>query len=323
VLDPLSDVFQSLRLDGGVFLDARFTEPWCVESHMKVEYCRPFMPTIEQVIGYHVVTEGSMQVAVGDEPPIEVGAGEIVLLPRNDPHILSRGRKLPPIPSVDLMQPSPDGGLMRVRHGGGGAATNMVCGFLGLQGAYNPLLSTLPSLVKIDITKAASRDWIEASMRFAAEELVRGRLPGSSVMAKLSEVLLVEAMREYSSSLGDGQHGWMRGLNDPQIARALAVIHRDIAAPLTAEDLAREAALSRSAFIDKFSTVIGMPPIRYLTLWRLEAAKRHLQESRMSIDQIAYTIGYESEEGFRRAFKREVGSSPAKWRALKLADKTA
>lgn len=303
-----------------MFLDARFTAPWRVASQMQPDYCRPFIPNVEQIIGYHYLIEGSLIVEVDGEAPIEIVAGEIVILPRNDPHILSSaGARLTPTESAQLVKYSSDGGLARIRHGGGGAPTNIICGFLATQGTYNPFLSALPKVLTVDVRKAASRDWIETSVRFAAEELVRGRLAGSSVMSRLSEVLLVEAMREYSASLGDGQHGWLRGLKDPQIARALAVIHRDIAAPLTAEDLAREAALSRSAFVEKFSDVIGMPPIRYLTLWRLEAAKRHLQDSRMSIDQIAQTIGYESEEGFRRAFKREVGASPAKWRAQKTA----
>src|SRR5262249_39107425 len=133
-------------------------------------------------------------------------------------------------------------------------------------------------------------------------------------MSRLSEVLLVEAVREYIATLGDRDHGWLKGLSDPKIGRALALIHADIAASWSADNLAREVGLSRSAFMDRFVQFIGMPPIRYLTVWRLEIAKRHLRESRMSIPQIAVAIGYESEEGFRRAFKREFEIWPAQWR---------
>jgi transcriptional regulator GlxA family with amidase domain len=192
--------------------------------------------------------------------------------------------------------------------------TGIICGFLGTQDTFNPLLATLPRLLKLDISSAASRDWVESSVRFAAAELVRGRLASSSVMSRLSEVLLVEAVREYISTLGDREQGWLKGLSDPNIGRALALIHGDIAAPWSAGTLAKEVALSRSAFMDRFAQLVGVPPIRYLMVWRLEIARRHLRESRMSIPQIAVAVGYESEEGFRRAFKREVEMWPAEWR---------
>ena len=133
-------------------------------------------------------------------------------------------------------------------------------------------------------------------------------------MSRLSEVLLVEAVREYSSTLGVQEKGWLTGLRDPKIGRALALMHGDIAAPWSADTLAKEVALSRSALMERFADLVGMPPIRYLTLWRLEIAKRHLLESRMSIGQIAHAVGYSSEEGFRRAFRRQFEMSPAEWR---------
>jgi len=273
------------------------------------------MANLVQVIGYHVVIEGSMLVALAGEPPLEVGAGEILLLPRNDIHAMSSALGLAPVSAADLIQQSPDGGLLEIRYGGGRQSTHIVCGFLGTQDAYNPLLTSLPRMLKLDVSKAASRDWIETSVRFAADELVRGRLASSSVMSRLSEVLLVEAVREYSSTLADWEQGWLKGLSDPNIGRALALIHGDIAAAWSAETLAKEVALSRSAFMERVAPLIGMPPIRYLTVSRLETAKRQLLESRMSIGQIAHAVGYESEEGFRRAFRREFEMSPAQWRA--------
>jgi AraC-like DNA-binding protein len=312
--DPLSDVLRSVRLTGGVFLEARFTAPWCVSAQIGVDDCKPFLANLVQVIGYHVVIEGSMLVALDGAPSMELHAGEIILLPRNDVHTISSALGLTPVSASHLIQQSPDGGLRRIRHGGGREPTSIICGFLGTQDAFNPLLSTLPRALKLDISKGASRDWIEASVRFAAAELVRGRLASSSVMSGLSEVLLVEAVREYSSTLVDWERGWLKGLSDPNIGRALALIHGDISAPWSAEALAKEVALSRSAFMERFAALIGMPPIRYLTVWRLETAKRHLLESRMNISQITHAVGYESEEGFRRAFRREFGTSPAEWR---------
>lgn len=312
--DPLADVLRLVRLSGGVFLEASFTAPWCVVGQIAPEDCAPFLDRVVQVIGFHVVLEGSMLVALEGEPPVRVNAGEILLLPRNDVHVMASGPGLTPVNAGDLMQQSPQGGLLQIRHGGGHAPTDMICGFLGTRDAFNPLLATLPRLLTLDISKAASREWVEASVRFAASELIRGRLASSGVMSRLSEVLLVEAVREYASNLGDRDQGWLKGLSDPNVGRALALIHGDIAAPWTIEALAKAVALSRTAFMDRFTYLIGVPPIRYLTVWRLEIAKRHLRDSRMSIPQIAASVGYESEEGFRRAFKREFDKWPAEWR---------
>jgi AraC-like DNA-binding protein len=312
--DPLSDVLRSVRLTGGVFFEANLTAPWCVAARVGLKECLPFLPDLLQVIGYHVVLEGRMLVGLDGEPPIEPRAGEIVLFPRNDIHTMASAAGVVPVSAADLIQQSPEGGVMKIRYGGGREPTSIICGFLGTQDDFNPLLATLPRMLRLDISKAASRDWVETSVRFAAAELVRGRLASSDVMSRLSEVLLVEAVREYISTLGDREQGWLKGLSDPNIGRALALIHGDIASPWSADTLAKEVALSRSAFMDRFAQLIGMPPIRYLTVWRLEIAKRHLRESRMSVPQIAVAVGYESEEGFRRAFKREFEMWPAEWR---------
>ena len=312
--DPLSDVLRSVRLQGGVFLDARFTAPWCVAAHITPQVCTPFLPGLVQVIGYHVVLEGSMLVGLDGEPPVKLRAGEIILFPRNDLHTMASDADLASVFVADLIQRSPEGGLLKIRHGGGREPTSIICGFLGTNDSFNPLLATLPRILRLDISKAASRDWIETSVRFAAAELIRGRLASSDLMSRLSEVLLVEAVREYVATLGDRDQGWLKGVSDPNIGRALALIHGDVAASWSIDNLAKEVGLSRSAFMDRFTQLIGMPPIRYLTVWRLEIAKRHLREGHLSIPQIAAAVGYESEEGFRRAFKREFEMWPAEWR---------
>jgi AraC-like DNA-binding protein len=285
-----------------------------VLSKVEVEDCRHFLATPTQLIAYHFIIAGKLLVGVEGEPSIEVRAGEIVLLPRNDAHTLASASGLKPVKGRDLVQPSPDGGLARVLHGGGGEPVHMVCGFLGSEELYNPLIAALPRILKLDIRKGASRDWIEASVRFAAGELTEGRLASSGVLSRLSELLFIEAVREYFSSLGDQETGWLRGLADPQVGRALALIHRQTNAPWSAEALAKEVALSRSAFVDRFTTLVGVPPIRYLTVWRLQTAKLNLRETRASIAQLAHSVGYESEEAFSRAFKREYGLPPARWR---------
>jgi AraC-like DNA-binding protein len=313
-MDPLSEVLLSIRLNGGVFLSADFTAPWCIDVRITPDDCARFLAKPAQVIAYHVVIEGRLLVGLEDEPMIEVNAGEIVLFPQNDPHTLANEPGIKPVRAGELIQPSTDGSLSRITYGGGGTATRIFCGFLASQEMHNPLMLTLPKALKIDVRRGGSREWIEASVRFAAAELAEGRLASSSVMARLSESLLTEAIRQYSSTLAEEDMGWLKGLRDPQVGRALALIHQRIGAPWSVESLAREVALSRSAFVERFTSLVGMPPIRYLTMWRLQTAKLNLQESSKSIAQLAHYVGYESGEAFSRAFKREYGLSPAQWR---------
>lgn len=319
-MEALEEMLRSVHLTGGIFLDALFTEPWCIRGQISPEDCAPFLATPARVICFHFVVEGRALVGIAGEPPLAVAAGEIVLLPRNDLHTLASAPDLDPVEAGTLIQPAAEGGLARIRHGGGGASTRMVCGFLASEERSSPLLDALPRAVSVDVAKSAAKDWIEASIRFAAEELAAGRSASSSVMTRLAELLLVEAVRNYAATLGEHEAGWLRGIADPQVGRALAQIHHRVEAPWSVESLAREAALSRTAFVDRFTSVVGLPPIRYLTVRRLQTAKHRLRESRTTIAQLAFAVGYESEEAFSRAFKREFGLSPAHWREQQRPD---
>jgi AraC-like DNA-binding protein len=313
-MDPLSDVLRSFRLTGGVFLDAHFRAPWCVVTRVSAEDLGSFLTAPSLLIAYHFVIDGRLLVSIEGEPTIEVCAGQVVLLPRNDVHTLASGSGLAPVNAHDLIQPSPAGGLAQVTHGGGGERTHLVCGFLSSEDRYNPLIAALPRMIKLDVAQGTSRDWVDASVRFAASELTEGRFSSSSVMSRLSELLFTEAVRQYSATRGDQDAGWLKGLEDPRVTRALALIHRSISSPWSAEALAREVSMSRSAFVERFTKLMGMPPIRYLTLWRLQTAKLHLRDTQKTMAQLAHEIGYESEQAFSRAFRREFGLPPARWR---------
>ena len=317
--DVLSDVLRSVRLKGGVFLDARMTAPWAVNSVVTAEACMSMLSRPAQMIAYHLMVEGCMLVSVPGESATLVRAGEIVLIPRNDAHVAASAEGVAPVNGYSLIEPSAVGdGIARVNYGGGGEPARLFCGFLGCEDTYNPLISALPRVLTIDVREATSRGMIEASLKFAADELVQGRLADSGVLSRLSELLLIEAVRRYAETVGEYQTGWLKGLKDPSIGRALALIHQEIAAPWTAETLAKEVAMSRSAFTERFSALVGVPPIRYLTGWRMGTAKIQLRETSKSIAQVAYGIGYDSEEAFSRAFKREVGASPSHWRDIAL-----
>jgi transcriptional regulator GlxA family with amidase domain len=134
------------------------------------------------------------------------------------------------------------------------------------------------------------------------------------VLAKLSELLFVETVRRHAETLPDGQIGWLAGLRDPFVARVLALLHRDTARNWTVEELGREVGLSRSALADRFTRLIGVPPMHYLADWRMQVASEKLRNTSASLAQIAETVGYESEAAFSRAFKKALGVAPATWR---------
>lgn len=315
--DPLSDVLRAVRLTGGVFLEAQFTAPWSVTVNVLAADCSRHLESATQLVAYHVVLSGRLVASVEGEPSQAVSAGEIILFPRNDGHMLASGPGIRPVAAEELVRRAVDGGLLTIDFGGGGEATRVMCGFLGTADQFNPLLSTLPRMLKLDVRGGTSRDWIEASVRFAAGELAAGRLASSNVLSRLSEVLLVEAVRDYASTRAGIEPGWLNGVRDQQIGKALAAIHQDIARPWTAEALARHVAMSRSAFVDRFTTLVGMPPIRYITVWRMQTAKLLIAETEKPVAVIAHEVGYESEEAFSRAFKRDAGVSPARWRGAR------
>ena len=258
-------MLQVVRLFGGVFLHAEFTEPWCLESQVKAEDCGALLPRADHVILYHYVVSGRMHVHVDDEPAIVLGPGEAVILPRNDAHRMGSDLSLPAADSHDLVQTTADGGLATIRHGGGGAPTRIICGFLGCSNlADHPLLRSLPPVLRLNTRSGTAAEWIRISFEFAADEIAAGRAGSDMVLAKLSELLFVEAVRRHVDSLPADRSGWLAGLKDPFVARALMLIHGRLGEPWTVDDLAREIGLSRSALADRFTRLVGEPPMHYL-----------------------------------------------------------
>jgi AraC-like DNA-binding protein len=314
LLDALSDVLRVIRLCGGVFLEAELTAPWCINGRLSADDCKPFLAAPRHVIASHFVAAGHMQICIDGDAAIEVGAGELVLLPRNDAHSFGSDLSIAPMPARDVIQPPDVGGISRIKYGGGGEATQLLCGFLGSDTPFSPLLASLPSLLKLDLRATASGTWIESSFRFAVSEIAAGRVGSATVIAKLSELLFVEAVGQYVASLPAERRGWLAGLRDPHIGRALALLHARPTESWTAEALALEVGMSRSVFAERFSTLVGQPPMQYLTFWRMHVAAQQLREGRGNVAQIGFAVGYESEAAFSRAFKRQFGTSPGSWR---------
>jgi AraC-like DNA-binding protein len=313
-LDAFSDVLRVIRLAGGVFLEAEFTAPWCISGQLTSNDCKPFLITPRHVIASHFVAAGNMKLRVDGGDAIDVRAGELVLLPHNHAHTFGSDLNTTVMPARQVTQPPQGSGISRVTYGGGGEVTQLLCGFLGSESSFSPLLASLPPVLKLDVRATASGAWIESSFRFAANEIAAGRIGSTTVITKLSELLFVEAVSQFVANLPAERRGWLAGLRDPQIGRALAALHSRPSEAWTAENLALEMGMSRSAFAERFTSLVGQPPMHYLTLWRMQVAAQHLREGHGSVAQIAFQVGYESEAAFSRAFKRQFGTSPGIWR---------
>jgi len=314
-MDALSDVLRVIRLRGGIFLHAEFTAPWCLSSQADVERSSGLFDCAEHVVLFHYVAEGRLLVQVENDAPIEIEAGQVVIFPHNHKHLLGSRLDLPAVPTKEVVRRAPEGGFWVIRHGGGGEETRVVCGFLGCDRIDgNPLIDSLPPMLVFDTRHESSGAWMKSSLEFAANEMAVRRAGSETVLAKLSELLFVEALRRYVEGIPDDQTGWLAGIKDPFVSRALSLLHARVDQEWTVDDLGRAVGLSRSALAERFTRLIGEPPMRYLARWRIQIAAHELRSSDATLAHVAREVGYESEAAFNRAFKRTFGVPPATWR---------
>jgi|EndMetStandDraft_5_1072996.scaffolds.fasta_scaffold103863_2 AraC-like DNA-binding protein len=314
-MDALSDVLRVARLSGGVFLNAEFSAPWCISGQMSPEICAPYLGPTVHLIPYHYVVDGELYIAKPDQQGQQVRRGDVVLFPRNDFYLMGSDVSLPPVSAATVIVPEGNKMVQTVLYGGGGDAVHMVCGFLGCDsGLTNPIVSTLPPAMILRVDETPAADWIRSTFQYAAYEVASGRTGSTTVLSKLSELLFVEAVRQYIQDIPDGQTGWLAGLRDPAVSRALALMHANIVHGWSVDELGREVGISRSGLAERFTRVIGMAPMHYLTDWRLQVAAQKLRDSGDPLGRIAEQVGYESEAAFSRAFKKKFGAAPATWR---------
>jgi AraC-like DNA-binding protein len=314
-MDALSDLLRVVRFSGGLFLESNFRAPWCVRTQVGAEVCGSRMKADGGLVAFHYVLDGRVQVRVGSEPPRIAGQGRIILLSRNDPHLLGSDVAMPPMDARPLIRKAEEDLLARSDFGTGRQVkSHFVCGFLATATRDNPLLTALPALLVADLRGRPCGEWADASFRYAAREHAARRPGSQEILARLSEMLFVEAVRGYIDALPGHATGWLAALRDPPLSRALSALHLRPERAWTAEELAKEAFLSRSAFAEKFTTTVGLPPMSYLTRWRMLLAGQRLRESSDTLAQVAAAVGYESEFSFSRAFARETGVTPGAWR---------
>jgi AraC family transcriptional regulator, alkane utilization regulator len=315
-MDTLSEMLRELRLASGFFLQAEFFAPWCVDSAPGKNDIHHILPDAEHITIFHLMIEGSCSAKLqGGSETWPMHAGDVVIVPRSEAHLMGSDLHLAPAQAGNLMEPSDAGEIMRISHGGGGARSRFICGFLaGDPRLCRPLLESLPPMLLVPLCDPDKISWISETLRFATRETSSPGIGSSVILSRLSELIFVEALRRYAASLPESQQGWLAGLRSPHVSRALSLLHERPAYPWTIEELAAQTGLSRTALAERFQRLLGEPPLRYLTRWRLALAARQLRETQEPLIRIAERVGYESEAAFNRAFKREFGAPPASWR---------
>jgi len=325
--DILSDVLRSVRLRGAVFYYVSGSRDWVAEALPSRDIAPALMPDSEHVMEYHVITRGSCWGAIVGEPPVRLERGDVVLFPHGDAHVVSSAPGLRgPADRPGYLDPKLaqlpftlhyDASEVRLEIASDRSSeTTLVCGFLGCDlRPFNPLIATLPRL--LHLRASGDHDWTVHFMRQAVAESKNKRPGGEAMLERMSEMMFVDAVRRYVDTLPEDSRGWLAGLRDRFVGRALSLMHDAPAKEWTVDELGRRVGLSRSALHERFSEMIGQPPMQYLANWRMQVAAALLRNTNATVASVALDVGYDSEAAFTRAFKRMVGSPPATWRREK------
>ena len=319
-MDALSETLRVVRLVGAIFINARFTAPWCYQSPAADSAAPILEPGADRVVIFHLITEGECHVELGDEPPLKLVAGDVVIFPQGDAHRMSSQPGLAPAGSGrrldDVLARRP----RQLAYGGGGSTTRLVCGYLACDARLaRMLLAGLPRVVRVNVRESNAGTWLEASVRYALAEARSPRPGGAGVLAKLAEVLFIEVLRLYMNEQGEGRIGWLAGVGDRIVGAALNALHKEPSRAWTLDELARTAATSRSVLAERFVQLVGSTPMQYLTQWRMVLASNLLVRSNAPLASIANDVGYQTDTAFSRAFRREFGAPPAAWRRNQAA----
>lgn len=297
--DALGRALHLLRMNGAFYCRAELTAPWGMS-----------MPAMPGYLWFHVVLTGTLRLEAPDAEPQDVGAGELALVPLGTGHALRSqpGVPVPDVLTLDREQVSDRYEVLR--HGGGGAATSLVCGAVRLEHpAARNLIRALPPSILVS-ADASGSEWIHSTLRLLATEARDPRPGGEAVITRLADIIVIQAIRSWIETDPAARTGWLGALRDPHIGRAIALVHADPARAWTVGSLAGELAMSRSAFAARFTELVGEPAMQYVTTWRMHVAQAALQDGDATVAQLGATLGYHSEAAFARAFKRVIGTSP-------------
>jgi AraC-like DNA-binding protein len=306
-VDPLGEALHFLRMSGTFYCRSEFTAPWALE-----------LPPLANCLMLHVVTAGRCRLEVAGAEPRLLQPGDLALVPHGAGHRMASEPGIPAAKLFDLPRELVSERYEILRHGGGGAATSIICGAVRFDHpAAHHLVKLLPKMICIEASSSPQMDWdwIQSTLRFMAAEARELRPGGETVITRLADILVIQAIRSWIAQDPAAQTGWLGALQDKQIGRAISLIHRDPARPWTVASLAAEAAMSRSAFAARFTELVGEPAMHYVARWRMQIALTWLKEEDAGLGALASRLGYQSEAAFSRAFKRVIGVSPGAARA--------
>jgi len=301
---PLDDILDMLRVRGTLMAN--------LEAHA------PFGLRVPQAPGaaFHAVTAGGFWVRIPGQPPRELIAGDVMLLPTGAPHVIASAPAGPTRPwdrAAKAQAKNPAGEIIL---DGPGRSTHVICAaYTYDQEVAHPLLSLLPPVLYLSGQQLAEGNAVHSTLGILRRELTARSAGSGIVIDRLIDVLFVHVIRAWAGGPHAPGSSWLRALRDPTIARALSLLHARPAASWTIDLLAREVSLSRATLTRRFTTLVGEPPLAYLTRWRMELAARHLRETSDAVSAIAHRVGYTSEFAFSRAFSRLRGHAPGRYRA--------
>ena len=307
-MDVLTDVLEAARMKSGLYGRLELTAPWGLSFDRAAPH-------------FYVVTRGTCWLEVdGQADPIQLGGGDFVFLPKGNRHAIKDSPATPALPVEQVFgscdRAREDAQPTRIsRSGGGGAATTLVAGYFSTEnGARNLLFDSLPPVLHVKGDAGTTVRWLEANLQFVASEMASGEPGFETIVSRLADILVVQAVRAHVAQTGGGCKGWLRALIDPQIGRALSLIHEKPEDDWTVESLASKVGMSRSAFAARFAQLVEEPPLTYLTRWRMEKASRLLETSPAGVAEVAKRVGYDAEAAFSKAFKRWIGVAPGAYR---------
>ncbi|MBL8715043.1 MAG: AraC family transcriptional regulator [Myxococcales bacterium] len=310
LVDPLGEALHFLRLTGTFYCRSELTAPWALA-----------LPAREGCLSFHVVMSGRCLLEAEGEESRVLQSGDLVLVPHGEGHRLSSERGVP-APSVHgLRYEHASDRYAVLRHGGGGAPTSLVCGAVRFDHpAAHHLVRLLPRMIHVEASASPQMDWMQSTLRLMAVEAKELRPGGETVITRLADILVIQAIRTWIQEDPAAQTGWLGALQDEQIGRAIALVHQEPARPWTVASLATDVAMSRSAFAARFTELVGEPAMHYVTRWRMHLALTWLKEDSPALGELASRLGYQSEAAFSRAFKRFIGVSPGAVRRTERAE---
>lgn len=310
-MDPLSDVLRAVKLNGAYFYLVQAGAPWSVAAKPSREIRPIILPHVEHLISYHILLTGSCWAGVEGEGQVHMLPGDVVMFPHGSAHLMSSaegGRD-----GLERQGAAPGRYLETVLLGPPAARdTTFVCGFLGCDTRpYNPLLASLPKRMHFP---GIAGGWLARFPEQVVNESRSGRVGSDTMLTRMAELMFIEVVRRYVEDLPPQHMGWLAGLRDDVVGPALSALHASPAHPWTLPELAHTIASSRTVLSERFSQLVGVPPMLYLARWRLQLAAEQLSRGSAKVAAIGANVGYESEAAFSRAFKRETGMSPTTWR---------